>query len=344
MTGFRLRYLNAAKRVEIGDKFLYYLTTLGRWCGVAEVASACYVEETPKYQDIDDPYIVRFRVKSVTWLSKEKSIPIRDPRVWQRLSFTSKFDPKSNQWTVKFRSSLNSIEDSDGAFLEQWILNQNSNGEIFEFDEQSYARSLPAKVLSADGPVKIVVPEKTEDEFEFVQAAPESIRESIKIQAKLARIGVLMGMQVWVPKSDRAAVLREWKDGEGHILDGLPFDYGDGTTRTIEQIDVLWIQQRYVVRAFEVEHTTSVYSGILRMADLLALQPNLNMKLHIVAPNERKEKVLRELHRPVFSLLQRPSLSDACTYLSYESVAELDGQKLLHHLSHTVIDDYIEEE
>src|SRR5690242_21750466 len=32
-----------------------------------------------------------------------------------------------------------------------------------------------------------------------------------------------------------------------------------------------------IVRAFEVEHTTSVYSGILRMADLLALQPNMDI-------------------------------------------------------------------
>ena len=58
-----------------------------------------------------------------------------------------------------------------------------------------------------------------------------------------------------------------------------------------------------IVRAFEVEHTTSVYSGILRMADLLALQPNMDIKLHIVAPVEKREKVFQEIRRPVFSLL-----------------------------------------
>jgi hypothetical protein len=42
-----------------------------------------------------------------------------------------------------------------------------------------------------------------------------------------------------------------------------------------------------IVRAFEVEHTTSVYSGILRMADLLALQPNMDIKLQFVALEDK---------------------------------------------------------
>ena len=83
------------------------------------------------------------------------------------------------------------------------------------------------------------------------------------------------------------------------------------------------IAHREHVRAFEVEHTTAIYSGLLRMADLLALQPNMNIKLHIVAPEERKEKVFTEIRRPVFSLLERAPLSECCTYLSYDSLREL---------------------
>lgn len=73
------------------------------------------------------------------------------------------------------------------------------------------------------------------------------------------------------------------------------------TIRTIEQIDVICLKRRAIVRAFEVEHTTAVYSGILRMADLLALQPNMDINLHIVAPGARREKVFQEIQRPVFS-------------------------------------------
>jgi hypothetical protein len=122
-----------------------------------------------------------------------------------------------------------------------------------------------------------------------------------------------------------------------------PLNYDDTTLRTIEQIDVLWLRGRSIVRAFEVEHTTSVYSGILRMADLLALQPNMDIKLHIVAPEAKRKKVFQEIRRPVFSLLEKGPLAENCTYLSYDSLRELAEQKHLSHLSETVLDEYAEE-
>ena len=163
------------------------------------------------------------------------------------------------------------------------------------------------------------------------------------MQSLIAQIGARMGMAIWIPPADRAGVLREWKKDQQTILDRLPLNYDDTTLRTIEQIDVLWLRGRSIVRAFEVEHTTSVYSGILRMADLLALQPNMDIKLHIVAPAAKREKVFQEIRRPVFSLLEKGPLAESCTYLSYDSLRELAEQKHLSHLSDTVLDEYAEE-
>jgi hypothetical protein len=151
-----------------------------------------------------------------------------------------------------------------------------------------------------------------------------------------------MGMQIWVPRGDRATVLAEWKGDHPPLLERLPLNYDETTLKTIEQIDVLWLKGRAIKRAFEVEHTTSVYSGILRMADLLALQPNMDIRLHIVAPTVRREKVFQELLRPVFSLLDRGPLSEICTYLSYDSVRELGAQEHLSYLSDSVIEEYEE--
>ena len=89
-----------------------------------------------------------------------------------------------------------------------------------------------------------------------------------------------------------------------------------------------WLRGRSIVRAFEVEHTTAVYSGILRMADLLALQPNMDIKLHIVAPTARREKVFEEITRPVFSLLEKGPLADSCTYLSHVSACDQHREAL----------------
>ena len=152
-----------------------------------------------------------------------------------------------------------------------------------------------------------------------------------------------MGMSIWIPRADRTAILKEWKNEQNNLLERLPLNYDDTTLRTVEQIDVLWLRGRSIVCAFKVEHTTSVYSGILRMADLLALRPNMDINLHIVAPVTKRDKVFQEIRRPVFSLLEKGPLTDSCTYLSYDSLRELASQKHLAHLSDSVLDEYAEE-
>ena len=97
-----------------------------------------------------------------------------------------------------------------------------------------------------------------------------------------------------------------------------------------------------MVRAFEVEHSTAIYSGLLRMADLLALQPNMDIRLHIVAPEERRNKVLHEITRPVFSLIEGRPLYERCSYIPYEAVAEISKLKHLDRMKDVIVDDYAE--
>jgi hypothetical protein len=56
------------------------------------------------------------------------------------------------------------------------------------------------------------------------------------------------------------------------------------------------------------------------MSDLLALQPNLNIPLFLVAPEDRRTKVINEINRPTFSQLN-PPLVDVCRYISFESLS-----------------------
>ena len=78
------------------------------------------------------------------------------------------------------------------------------------------------------------------------------------------------------------------------------------------------------------------------MADLIALQPNMSIKLHIVAPEPKRDKVLQEIRRPVFSLLEGRALSEMCSYLSYDSITQIRELKHLEHLSDHVLEDYEE--
>jgi hypothetical protein len=171
-------------------------------------------------------------------------------------------------------------------------------------------------------------------------APADEIRESMQIQALLAKIGTMMGFSIWLPRGDRSRVLKAWAPRPGELLDVLPLGYDATTTKTIEQIDVLWLRRRSIARAFEVEHTTSIYSGLLRMADLVALQPDINVKLHIVAGIERQAKVLEEIDRPVFAMLEPKPLRQMCTFLSYDHIREIADLKHLARLSDLVLEDY----
>jgi hypothetical protein len=241
------------------------------------------------------------------------------------------------------RGSLVRLEDSDGEFISQLLRRQLVDPRVYPIDEQDKRKIATHTVVRSDKVVSVSVPDDSAPAEETVLTADPEGRESIRVQSLIAHIGHRMGMSIWIPRSDRERVLREWKDTDAHILDRLPLNYDDTTLKTIEQIDVLWLRNRSIVRAFEVEHTTSIYSGILRMADLLALQPNMDIDLHIVAPVAKREKVFQEIRRPVFSLLDRGPLAESCTYLSYDALREVAQLKHLEHLSEKVLDEYSEE-
>jgi hypothetical protein len=354
VSGFRERYERLAReRIKVGDTLLCYLVGLSRWCGALEVASGAFRDETPIFGD-PDPYVVRFRVRQVVALDPGRSPPIFEDAIWNHLSETKGIGKGARGWATRFRGSLRRIDDADGALL-LGVLRRPSDTQatypLTERDRRQLSRKRTVRTLT--GEVEVEVPDA--EEAEAVPAAPPAAqpvsgaapdgeaRESIQVQAMLARIGAQMGFRVWVPPGDRARVLELVPaDLRGAFLAVLPVNYDDNTLDTIRQIDVLWLKGRSMARAFEVEHTTAVYSGLLRMADLLALQPNLQIRLHIVAPEERRDKVLREIKRPVFSLLEHGPLYEKCTFLSYDAVRAVADIKHLSHTNDTILDEYEE--
>ena len=349
VTGIRHRYRRLAREgVSQGDFLICYLTRLSRWCGLLEVQSEAYSDDSPIFDD-PDPYSIRFKVNPTVVLEPELSIPIYGKDVWDTLSITKNHEKGSRTWTGFFRSPLNRFDDEDGNYLANLLIEQQENRRKYQFsekDERDLSRKKMVRVL--DREVEVEVPDHEDVVAEFQSMAPNGAqvtesRESIQMQAKVAQMGAEMGFYIWVPRNDRARVLEHVPSAmHEKFLDILPLNYNDTTLRTIEQIDVIWLKRRSMARAFEIEHTTAIYSGLLRMADLLALQPNMDIRLHIVAPDERRESVLREIKRPVFSLLDRGPLYEQCSFLSYNSVHTLGDVPHLSYMSDAIINEYEE--
>lgn len=341
VSGFRERQRAMADRLEPGDKFVCYMTKLGRWFGLLQIIEGPYIERKPLFYPEEDPFVVRFKVDPTIVLDVDRTIPIREDEVWDHLSFTRGHEKRSSTWTGKLRGSLAKMEDADGALIEEMLQRSARSGLVYPLDEEEY-KKLTLRVRRADKDVSVSVPEEEPSSSGSTEVETPA-RESHRIQATLAAMGARMGMHVWIPMADRTAVMGQREFDKGKILDRLPLNYDNTTLKTIENIDVLWLRGRSIVRAFEVEHTTAVYSGILRMADLLALQPNMQISLHIVAPPERRSKVFDELRRPVFALLERGPLSETCTFLSYASVREIANTPNLEHMRDSVLDEFVEE-
>ena len=342
VSGFRARQRGVAQRIQRGDRLVCYMTKLSRWVGILEVESGPFEDAAPIFYPDDDPFTIRFHVKPIHWLPLEKCVPIHEDEVWKHLSFTRDQSKNTSNWTGRLRGSLAQMSTEDGQFLEQPLAAQATGGRSWPVKEDEFRRLVASRVRGATKDITVTIPTEPDPEPER-SAAPAGVRESTRMQALLAEIGARMGMQIWIPRNDREAVLAEWKGDHAPPLQRLPLNYDDVTLRTIEQIDVLWLKGRAIKRSFEVEHTTSIYSGILRMADLLALQPNMDIRLHIVAPDARREKVFQELRRPVFSLLDRGPLSESCSLLSYDSIRELATHSHLSYLSDSALEEYEED-
>ena len=162
---------------------------------------------------------------------------------------------------------------------------------------------------------------------------------------KLITLGEALGCDVWVASDERGRSF-EGESFADHILAEFPSVGLDPESRDlVRSIDVLWVRGRAVVAAFEVEATTSVYSGLLRMSDLVALQPNTSIDLFIVAPDERGPKVRSELLRPTFESFD-PPLRTRCRYISASNLnacVERTRPPLNRHLQPSVVREFAEE-
>jgi EVE domain len=349
VTGFAKAHRSRAKNVKVGDIFICYLVRLSRWCGVLEVISEMYEDSSPIFQKDSDPWTIRFKVKPLVILDELHAVPIRLPEVWNGFSRTQHLKIDSPSWAGKaaLQSSLTSISSSDGKFLSQKLEAQKTSQTehpLTERDQKALQLSF-GTVKTSVGTITVFVPGEGDSIAEALEELPneDELRESHQKQALLAEIGAQMGFQIWIPKGDRTKIVKDLtSEVQKKLLNDLPLNYDESTFRTIAHIDVLWLKQRRIVRAFEVEHTTAIYSGILRMADLLALQPNIDIRLHIVAPEYRREKVLSEIRRPVFSVLEKGPLAQNCSFLSYEAVDALSEQEHLAHMNDSILKEFEE--
>ena len=333
VTGFRERMRKNAGHVKPGDVFLCYVTGVKQWVGALEVLGPS-TNDSPIWSV--DKFPVRLAVKPLVALSPEYGVPM--DRFESQLDFYQ--GPEHRRGFKGFlRMSPNRFKrQHDGDLILKALRQSQRNPVAVELDPRKLARKphyFKVEYRKGRKAIQTVVsvPEQDEDKASTTaaqQRSTEPVTRHTEIQHELLRLGNELGFEVWVARNDRG------KSYNGQLLgamlgmlDELPTQFNDATTKTIELIDVLWLKGNSIVAAFEIESTTSIYSGLLRMSDLLALQPNLALKLYLVAPEERRAKVQQEITRPTFVYRERP-LREVCAFISFEKLmAQVEGVRQL---------------
>ncbi len=132
------------------------------------------------------------------------------------------------------------------------------------------------------------------------QEAEES--EHTRIQYLLIKIGRALKYAVYVARNDRHRSYDNQAFALLTVPELPPMGWPPEVMETVSLIDVIWLKPGTgeIVSAFEVEKSTSIYSGILRLEDLVRSIPGCTCNVYLVAPNQREKEVMAQLARPAF--------------------------------------------
>jgi hypothetical protein len=178
-----------------------------------------------------------------------------------------------------------------------------------EFVELIYHGKLSIPQISSHTPLR---DEEAKEEDEKEDETHDSI------QWLLIKIGRLRGHDVWVAKNDRNKSYNNERFSDLCLAE-LPHFSGPKVLRVAELIDVIWFKKNTAqpVWFFEIEHSTSIYSGLLRLNDVKIDYPI--PKATIVGPESKRSAFDQQTRRRTFEFSE---LSEICNFKTYEEIKD----------------------
>jgi hypothetical protein len=145
-----------------------------------------------------------------------------------------------------------------------------------------------------------------------------------QVQSLLAGIGHIKGYDVCIPDNDIGKL--DWALTKRFSLrPDLPAGF-DKIRTVLCEIDVVWVApgRNTIEGLYEVEHSTPVYSGLLRFNDVLLTDPTVS-RFSIVSNDARRDLFSRQLFRPTF---KKSGLAELCSFLEYTNVFDWHNRLL----------------
>jgi len=138
-----------------------------------------------------------------------------------------------------------------------------------------------------------------------------------QMQTLLGSIGSMKGFDIWIPQNNRAKL--DWTlTSRFGFREVLPHGF-ERIEGVLQEVDVIWIQRgSSELRAlYEVEHSTRIYSALLRFNDIHLIAPNQRPGFHVVAKDAKNSLFVRQINRPTFQI---SGLCEICSFRKYADV------------------------
>ena len=119
-----------------------------------------------------------------------------------------------------------------------------------------------------------------------------------QVQSIVTAIGLAKGYDIWIPLNNRSTLDSTYVKNLS-CRDALPSPLRE-VTDVLQEIDVVWLQpgSNQIIGMFEVEHSTPIYTALLRFNDVHLVPPNASQTFRVIADEARRPLFVRHLNRP----------------------------------------------
>lgn len=169
-------------------------------------------------------------------------------------------------------------------------------------------------------------------------------RRHAQIQVALYHIGKQLNFRTWIAQNDKGMIYHNKKISEYDGVIGslknekLMLAYDDAAQAAL-MIDCIWFKNGKLMPAvMEIEHSTGVTSGLSRMKNFKDKFPPFPTRYVIVAPDEDRDKVIKEANKPQFRELDTKYF----TYSSVEELYALCQRRKIRGVTEEFLDCYME--
>lgn len=169
-------------------------------------------------------------------------------------------------------------------------------------------------------------------------------RRHAQIQIALYFIGRQLNFRTWIARNDRGILYQNKKIGEyegviSSLRDEQLMSAYDDAIQAALMIDCIWFKNGQLMPAvMEIEHSTGVTSGLSRMKNFKDNFPPFPTRYVIVAPDEDRDKVIKEATKPQFRDLDTKYF----TYSSVEELYSLCQRRKIRGVTEEFLDCYME--